>query len=56
MRNLSLTRGERAVLETFTNAMGEFAFTRIESGEYKLLLEVDEGTVVVDELPLISSH
>ena len=54
MRALTLTRGSTQVLETATNAMGEFAVNQLDAAEYGLLVEVAEGTLVVDKLPLTS--
>jgi hypothetical protein len=55
MLELELRREGEAVYSTLTNDAGGFTMKAIARGEYELLIETREGTIIVQRLPLITS-
>lgn len=49
---LELRREGEKVCSTVTNEIGTFAITRIDRGEYELLIETDEGIITVPRLAI----
>ncbi len=49
---IALSGSEEGIRSTFTNDLGEFAFSSIESGSYDLQIETRETSVMIENLPI----
>jgi hypothetical protein len=52
---LEIVQGERPVSSSVTDEMGEFKFSGVEHGVYKLRIELSEGSITIPDLPINES-